>query len=43
MPDDEALIYRTEVLAIIGAVADLMVEVRAIRKVLEDEEEEEGE
>jgi hypothetical protein len=40
-PDDEAVVYRAEALAIIGAPADLVVEVRAIREMLEDEEEEE--
>ena len=34
-----ALIYRHEVTAIIGAFADLVVEVRRIRELLEDEEE----
>lgn len=37
----EALVYRAEVLAIIGALADLVVEVRAIRKWLQDDDEEE--
>jgi hypothetical protein len=38
----DALIYREEVTAIIGALADLVVEVRTIRKwLLEDEEEDE--
>jgi len=43
-PEAEAVIYRAEVLAIIGALADLVVEVRAIRDFLrgdDDEEEEE--
>jgi hypothetical protein len=39
--EPEPLIYRAEVLAIIGALADLVVEVRAIRTWLEDEGEEE--
>ena len=34
--------YRTEVLAMLGALADLVVDVRAIREAFEDEEEEEG-
>jgi hypothetical protein len=38
-----SLIYRTEVLAMLGALADLVVDVRAIREAFEDEEEEEGE
>jgi hypothetical protein len=38
-PGDEQLIYRQEVTAIIGALADLVVEVRRIRELLEDEEE----
>jgi hypothetical protein len=40
---DERVIYRTEVLAILGALADLVVDVRAIREAFDDEEEEEGE
>lgn len=43
MPEDETLIYRTEVFAILGALADLVVDVHAIREALSDEEEEEGE
>lgn len=45
VPKDDAIIYRTEVLAIIGALSDLLVDVRAIRKWLEgnDEEEEDQE
>jgi hypothetical protein len=35
----EPVIYRLEVTAIIGALADLVVEVRSIRELLEDEEE----
>jgi len=39
----EALIYRTEVLSIIGALADIVVDLHAIREELvEDGEEEEG-
>ena len=42
--NDEPVIYRTEVLAIIGALSDLVVDVRSIREWLEeDDEEEEGE
>lgn len=37
----EPLIYRVEVLAIIGALSDLVVETREIRKLLEDEDGEE--
>jgi hypothetical protein len=40
---DDRVIYRTEVLAILGALADLVVDVRAIREAFDDEEEEEGE
>jgi hypothetical protein len=39
--EPEPLIYRAEVLAIIGALADLVYEVREIRTFLEDEDEEE--
>ena len=39
---EEPLIYRTEVLAIIGALADLVVEVGDIRDVLVEEDEGEG-
>lgn len=42
----EPLIYRPEVLAIMGALADIVVEVRGIRTFLEgddEEEEQEGE
>jgi hypothetical protein len=38
---DEAIVYRTEVLAIIGALSDLVVDVRGIREWLEGEDEEE--
>jgi hypothetical protein len=37
------LVYRTEVLGIIGALADLVVEVRKIKELLEDDETEEDE
>jgi hypothetical protein len=37
----QPLIYRTEVLAIIGALADMIVELRKIRRSLEDDGEEE--
>jgi hypothetical protein len=40
---EEPLVYRTEVLAIIGALADLVVETRQIRRILEDDDEEEEE
>jgi hypothetical protein len=40
--DDEPLIYRTEVLAIIGALADLVVDVGDIRDVLVEGDEGEG-
>lgn len=40
-PNDEAVVYRTEVLAIIGALSDLVVDVRAIREWLEEDDEEE--
>jgi hypothetical protein len=39
----EPLIHRTEVLAIIGALADLVVDVRAIRSHLRGDDEEEAE
>jgi hypothetical protein len=43
-PAETPVVYRTEILSIIGALADLVVEVRAIRKLLdEDDEEETGE
>jgi hypothetical protein len=41
--EPEPLIYRPEVTAIIGALADLVVEVRRIRKLLEEADEEEEE
>jgi hypothetical protein len=37
------MIYRGEVLAIIGAMADLVVDVREIRRLLEQEDDEEEE
>jgi hypothetical protein len=44
--EPEPIIYRTEVVAIIGALADPVVEVREIRRFLredgEEEEEQEG-
>ena len=42
-PARESLAYREEVTAIIGAVADLVVELRRIRELLEDEEEDDEE
>jgi len=39
----EALIYRTEVLGIIGALADILVEVRDIHEHLEGEDDDETE
>jgi hypothetical protein len=41
--DGEPLIYRSEVLAILGAFSDLVVDVRAIRNAIEDDDEEEAE
>jgi hypothetical protein len=38
--DSEPLIYRSEVLAIIGGLADLVVEVRDIRDLLAEDDEE---
>jgi hypothetical protein len=35
---DETVVYRTEVLAIIGALSDLLVDIRAIRKWLEGDD-----
>ena len=40
-PNNEPAVYRTEVLAIIGALSDLVVDVRAIRDRLEEDDEEE--
>jgi hypothetical protein len=40
-PKDESVVYRMEVLAIIGALSDLVVDVRAIREWLEEDDEEE--
>jgi hypothetical protein len=37
---DASLIYREEVTGILGALADLVVEIRRIRELLEDGEEE---
>jgi hypothetical protein len=39
VPRNDAIVYRTEVLAIIGAPADLVVDVRAIREWLERDDE----
>ena len=39
VPSDDAIVYRTEVLAIIGALADLVVDVRANREWLERDDE----
>ncbi len=39
----EPLIYRTEVLAIMGTLADIVVELRAIRDLIREEEDEEEE
>jgi 3-mercaptopyruvate sulfurtransferase SseA len=39
VPKDDAIVYRTEVLAIIGALAHLVVDVRAIREWLEGDDE----
>jgi hypothetical protein len=41
--EPEPVIYREEVLGIIGALADLVVDVRGIREVLEEDGEEEEE
>jgi hypothetical protein len=41
--DVQQLIYRDEVLGILGALADLVVAVRAIERVLEEDGEEEEE
>ena len=41
-PHDEPLIYRTEVLAIIGALADLVVDVGDIRDSLVEDDEGQG-
>jgi hypothetical protein len=41
--EPETLIYRGEVLAIMGALADLVFEVRNIRDLLEEDGEEEAE
>ena len=39
----DRLIYRDEVLGIIGALSDIVVELRDIRELLENDEEEEDE
>lgn len=39
--DPEPVVYRVEVTGIIGALADILVELRAIRSLLENGEEEE--
>ncbi len=39
--EPEALIYREEVTAVIGALGDIIVELREIRRLLENAEEEE--
>ena len=39
----DLLIYRDEVLGIIGALSDIVVELRDIRELLENDEEEEDE
>ncbi len=41
--EPEPVIYRPEVLGILGALADLVVEVRRIKELLEDDEAEEDE
>jgi hypothetical protein len=41
--ESDPLIYRAEVLSIIGALADLVVGVRRIKELLEDDEAEEDE
>jgi hypothetical protein len=43
MDPKEELVYRDEVTAIIGALADLVVDVRHIRELLEEEDDEEEE
>jgi hypothetical protein len=42
VPKDDSIVYRTEVLAIIVALADLVVDVRASREWLEGDDEEEA-
>lgn len=39
--EPEPVIYRIEVLGIIGALSDIVVELREIRRSLEDDEQEE--
>ena len=41
--DDDQGIYRTEVLAIMGALADLTVDVRAILRYIEGDDDDEAE
>lgn len=41
MPNDGPLVYRTEVLAIIGALSDLVHDVHAIKEWIEGDDEEE--
>jgi hypothetical protein len=41
--EDEPLIYRIEVLSIIGALADIVVELRWLHEFLEGEDDEEEE
>jgi hypothetical protein len=41
MVDEAPIIYRTEVQAIMAALADIIVELRKITRLLSDEEEEE--
>jgi hypothetical protein len=41
--DEEQGIYRGEVLAIMGAIADISADVKRIRVVLGDEEDDDGE
>jgi hypothetical protein len=43
MVEADAVVYRTEVLAILGALSDLLVGVHAIREHLEEDDEEEAE
>jgi hypothetical protein len=41
--ESETVVYRAEVTGMIGALADILVELRAIRRLLESGEEEEAE
>lgn len=43
MPDDEVAIYRGDVLAIMGAIADIHAWTRQILEILGDDEDEEEE